>query len=53
MASTDEKSPVADVSSVTTKEVKATKRRRTMATIEDDDERLLNQIGYTQVSLSR
>ena len=50
MASTDQKSPVADVSSITTKEVRATQRGRTMATIEDDDERLLNQIGYNQVN---
>jgi hypothetical protein len=25
--------------------------KRTMATIQDDDERLLNQIGYAQVRL--
>lgn len=28
----------------------ANKRGTIMATIEDDDERLLNRIGYTQVS---
>lgn len=50
MASIDEKSPAEGVSIVRNKEEKST-RGRTMAAVEDDDERLLNQIGYTQVIL--
>lgn len=51
MEITDDKSPVVVGSSIASKEVKSAKGDRTMATIEDDDERLLNQIGYTQVRL--
>ena len=50
MPSSEEKSPALEVSSIPTSEAKSQQRGRTMATIEDDDERLLNQIGYTQVS---
>jgi hypothetical protein len=51
MASSDEKSPVVGVSSAPERKVRSKRQGRSMATIEDDDERLLNQIGYTQVSL--
>jgi hypothetical protein len=49
MASSDEKEAISSISPVSsTVEKKAEKRARRMATIQDDDERLLNQIGYTQ-----
>jgi hypothetical protein len=51
MASSDEKSLVVDISSALRREASSNKRDIVMATIEDDDERLLNQIGYTQVRL--
>ena len=49
MASIEQKVIEVDVSSITDIGMKSGRRPSTMATIEDDDERLLNQIGYTQV----
>jgi hypothetical protein len=49
MASTDEKSPPVSGLQFTHNE-KGKNPRHPMATIENDDERLLAQIGYTQVS---
>jgi hypothetical protein len=48
MASTDEKSAYVTESPAPAKQENE-RRRAGMATIEDDDERLLAQIGYTQV----
>jgi hypothetical protein len=49
MASSDEKEAISSISPVSSNvEKKAEKRAPRMATIQDDDERLLNQIGYTQ-----
>jgi hypothetical protein len=49
MASSDEKEAISSISPVSyTVEKKVERRASRMATIQDDDERLLNQIGYTQ-----
>jgi hypothetical protein len=49
MVPIDEKSLSATVSSVSARGQKSTRRGIIMAMIEDDDERLLAQIGYHQV----
>ena len=49
MASTDERPPIPSISPVTFKGEIDKKQKARMATIADDDERLLAQIGYTQV----
>lgn len=48
MASEDEKGPIATASTRPATE-ETSHQSNTMATIEDDDERLLAQIGYKQV----
>lgn len=53
MESTDQKSPAIGVENfILERKQKSDRPSRAMATIEDDDERLLNQIGYTQVGIS-
>ena len=47
MASTDEKPPITSISPMASKGEIDRKQKARMATIEDDDERLLAQIGYT------
>jgi hypothetical protein len=49
MASEDEKIPVATTSVIATAAGQTKNRLNGMATIQDDDERLLAQIGYKQV----